>query len=551
MMTREKILPEDLIQKTNIRQHNLMIGAINEIDERQGTVEDMIVTNNSDVATVRGDLVALSRKHEGDIAVLAQDIAAVPDVMQPIIINTIDTNLTDVLVDDDMLRFSADRKAIFLQKNCRDGRVVDEQIPLSTRQNVGLATPEDLLAIDELTDRVTTLENSGITGELFYLDHDFSGVTDAVRTVHFNADIGKPPTVGDSVIDSQQKSWRYVITGPATFGWVTVPHLSIGGDLKAVKSSNADGKVYVESDNTCSVVGWNGVKNDISGNASAIGAHAGNMANPHGVTKVQIGLGAYPESPADIGISTATQTALDLMADKAYVDDKIIEIHYGPPIDCSVLLTLFKNDATLICTPAINAENCTSLSNVFDGCSKLSSVGGIHCPNATNMGNMFRGCTALKMPPALDTSMVTYMVCMFYDCSALKLIPALDTSKVTDMGSMFYGCSALKLIPALDTSMVMSMRFMFYNCSSLQMTPALDTSMVTSMGHMFYNCSSLTSVTFQCADVRPYGTNMFYNTPIASGNGRIYVPDSLVQAYKTASGWSTHASVIYGHSAKP
>ena len=71
------------------------------------------------------------------------------------------------------------------------------------------------------------------------------------------------------------------------------------------------------------------------------------------------------------------------------------------------------------------------------------------------------------------------------------------------------------------------------------------------MNNMFDSCSALTSVTFQCNDVRPYGSNMFNNTPIASGNGRIYVPDSLVQAYKTASGWSTHASVIYGHSAKP
>ena len=71
------------------------------------------------------------------------------------------------------------------------------------------------------------------------------------------------------------------------------------------------------------------------------------------------------------------------------------------------------------------------------------------------------------------------------------------------------------------------------------------------MTYMFDNCPALTSVTFQCNDVRLYGGGMFDRTPIATGNGRIYVPDSLVQAYKTASGWSTHASVIYGHSAKP
>ena len=525
MMTRQKILPEDMVQKTNLRQHNLMIDAINEVDARQGTVEDITAAATARVA-------ALSRKHDADIADLEEELAAIPSEVQSMIIDSFSTHLKNVLVDAGMLRFSADNKAIFLLKNRRDGAVVDEQIPISTRQNVGLATPEDLLAIDELTARVTTLENSGITGELFYLNHDFSGVTDAVRTVHFTADIGKPPTVGDSVIDSQQQSWRYVITGPATFGWVTVPHLSIGGDLQAVKSSNADGKVYVESDNTCSVVGWNGVKNEVLSNANAITVHAGNTTNPHGVTKAQIGLGAYPASPADIGISTATQTALALKADKTELDakadvDKIIEIVFGLPIDCSILLTMFKNDATLVCTPVINAKNCTSLYEVFKNCSKLTTVGGIHCPNVTNMGYMFSG------------------------CSVLKMIPSLDTSKVTAMDSMFNGCSSLKMIPLLDTSKVTNMRYMFSNCSSLTTIPLLDTSKVTNMVSMFEGCGALTSVTFQCVDVRAYGNRMFYGTPIASGNGRIYVPDNLVQAYKTASGWSTHASVIYGHSNKP
>ena len=90
---------------------------------------------------------------------------------------------------------------------------------------------------------------------------------------------------------------------------------------------------------------------------------------------------------------------------------------------------------------------------------------------------------------------------------------------------------------------------MFRTCSSLTTIPALDISSVTSMGNMFEACSVLTSVTFQCNDVRPYGAGMFNGTKIL--NGGIYVPDNVVQAYKTASGWSSYASVIYGHSAKP
>ena len=498
MMTREKIIPEDLIQKTNLQQHNFMIAAINEIDERQKDVEDSNAATTAAVATLKSDVVSLSEKHDDDIADLEQDIAAVPDVVRPIIIDSLDTHLKGVLIDDDMLRFSADKKAIFLQKNRRDGVTVDELIPISTRQNVGLAAPEDLQAIDGLTSRVTTLENSGITGELFYLNHNFSGITDAVRTVHFNADIGKPPVTGDSVIDNQQKSWRYVITGPATFGWVEVPHLSIGGDLKAVKSSDADGKVYVENDNTCSVVGWNSVKNDISGNTTAIAGHAGNTANPHGVTKVQVGLGAYPASPADIGISTATQTALNAKQDKLTFDsepvagsdnpvksggiydalDRLMNLLL-PPIDCAVLLTLYKGDTAVKQTPFINATGCATMKEMFSGCTNLRWV-----------------------------------------------MPIL-TPSVTDMEKMFQGCSSLTSVPEMDTGSV------------------------TIMFHMFYGCSSLTSVTFTGNVVPPYGSNMFRSTPIAAGNGTIYVPDGMVSVYKTASGWSAHASVIKGISEKP
>ena len=566
MMTRKKILPEDLIQKTNLQQHNFMIAAINEIDERQKDVEDINTATTAEVATLKSDVVGLSQKHDDDIADLAQDIAAVPDVVRPIIVDSLDTHLKDVLVDDDMLRFSADKKAIFLQKNRRDGVTVDEQIPLSTRQNVGLVAPEDLQAIDGLTSRVTTLENSGITGELFYLNRDFSGMTDAVRTVHFNADIGKPPVTGDSVIDSQQKSWRYVITGASSFGWVEVPHLSIGGDLKAVKSANTDGKVYVESDNTCSVVGWNSVKNDISGNTSAIASHAGNMTNPHAVTKAQVGLGSYPTSPADLGISSATLTALDTKADKSELDTKAdlsaltlkadkSELEWlinalVVPMSYDELIATYTDKTTVIRTDIIDAVECTSLYQVFSGCTKLRVVTVIHTSNVTNMEYMFNNCPSLTSIPEMDTSSVTTMKNMFNNCPSLTSIPEMDTSSVTTMKNMFNYCSSLTSVPEMDTSSVTNMENMFRNCSSLTSVPEMDTSSVTNMANLFYECSLLTSVTFVGDTVPPYGTNMFYNTPIASGNGSIFVPDNMVSAYKAASGWSAHASVIKGISEK-
>ena len=199
---------------------------------------------------------------------------------------------------------------------------------------------------------------------------------------------------------------------------------------------------------------------------------------------------------------TAVNDGLALKADIPYVDDRIAEMVFGPPIDCSDLLTMYKGDTTLTESPPINAKGCTSLKDVFKDCSNLKTVGYIHCPNATSMR------------------------------------------------SMFQGCSSLTTIPSLDTSSVTNMAYMFYHCSSLTTIPPIDTSSVTYVGYMFEGCSVLTSVTFECDDVRPYVATMFYSTPIASGNGYIFVPDNLVQAYRTAEGWLTHASVIYGHSDK-
>ncbi len=201
-------------------------------------------------------------------------------------------------------------------------------------------------------------------------------------------------------------------------------------------------------------------------------------------------------------------------------------VNLPPHVDCSQLLTMYKGDTTLIETPVINAENCTSLSEAFRDCINLERVGYIHCPNVTNMYRMF------------------------YYCKSLTEIPMLDTSSVTDMGNMFRGCSSLTTIPSLDTSSVTNMSYMFRGCLSLTTIPMLDTSNVTYMSYMFYLCRSLTSVTFVGDVVPPYGTDMFASTPINEGNGFIFVPDHLVQEYRTASGWSNHASVIFGHSEK-
>ena len=94
--TRDKILPEDLIQKTNLQQHNFMITAINDIDGRQADIEDITNVNVDDIADLKTDVVALSNEkldkadidadlHFGDISVTRDGTAVLMslDVFNP------------------------------------------------------------------------------------------------------------------------------------------------------------------------------------------------------------------------------------------------------------------------------------------------------------------------------------------------------------------------------------------------------------------------------------------------------------------------------------
>ena len=60
----------------------------------------------------------------------------------------------------------------------------------------------------------------------------------------------------------------------------------------------------------------------------------------------------------------------------------------------------------------------------------------------------------------------------------------------------------------------------------------------------FSGCSNLTAFIIRGGNVPTLNSNVFDNTPIASGSGYIYVPASMVSAYQAATNWSTYASQI-------
>ena len=80
----------------------------------------------------------------------------------------------------------------------------------------------------------------------------------------------------------------------------------------------------------------------------------------------------------------------------------------------------------------------------------------------------------------------------------------------------------------------------FDSCASL--TSIDIPSGVTSIGgYAFNNCRSLTSITVESTTPPALGSSAFDSTNYCP----IYVPIGSLEAYKTASGWSTYASRIY------
>lgn len=105
----------------------------------------------------------------------------------------------------------------------------------------------------------------------------------------------------------------------------------------------------------------------------------------------------------------------------------------------------------------------------------------------------------------------------------------------------FSNCAALTSVsfPAV-TSIGTSA---FHSCRQMTM---VDFPVVSSIaGSTFYGCIALEALILRKADgVCSLGNNAFTGTPIAEGNGYIYVPAAMVDSYKVATNWSTYAAKI-------
>lgn len=122
----------------------------------------------------------------------------------------------------------------------------------------------------------------------------------------------------------------------------------------------------------------------------------------------------------------------------------------------------------------------------------------------------------------------------------------LDTSNLTSMASTFFNCSKLEKLDLSNwnTTNVTSTKQMFYNCQSLT-TLILGENFVadniTDTSNMFQNCSELKTLVIKSKTPFPISGSAMTNCNLASDYyARIYLPDELVETYKTMDYWKIY-----------
>ena len=155
--------------------------------------------------------------------------------------------------------------------------------------------------------------------------------------------------------------------------------------------------------------------------------------------------------------------------------------------------------------------------------------------------NCFYSCnkmTISKLPEKL-TSIEKYG---FYNCTSIT-ISKLPEGLTSIQQSAFAKCNSIT-IKELPIGIKTIEPYCFQECSSIPSFKVLGD--VTSIGNYAFNkCSALQYIQFpNVTSVPTLGTSVFASTPIESRTGHIYVPNTLVDSFKSATNWSAYASQI-------
>ena len=127
----------------------------------------------------------------------------------------------------------------------------------------------------------------------------------------------------------------------------------------------------------------------------------------------------------------------------------------------------------------------------------------------------------------------------FTNCTNLTTI---DLPNVINIGNRAFS-NCLSLVNVNISKVRIINEYSFYYCKKIE---TLRFPIVYEIrGNAFDQCSQLNTLILTYSNVvKLTSTSALSNTSIASGNGYIYVPDALVNGYKTATNWTVYADQI-------
>lgn len=151
----------------------------------------------------------------------------------------------------------------------------------------------------------------------------------------------------------------------------------------------------------------------------------------------------------------------------------------------------------------------------------------------------------------IDVSFVSSFTSFLYrdaNLATLK-IPSGNPTQATSLSSFANGTALTKLnLSKWTLSKCTNLGYFAAYSTKLKYVAIGDddtTWTVTNTANAFYNCSSLEALIIRGTNVMTNSsTGTFTGSAIAKGTGYIYVPDALVDSYKTATNWSVYADQI-------
>ncbi len=200
-------------------------------------------------------------------------------------------------------------------------------------------------------------------------------------------------------------------------------------------------------------------------------------------------------------------------------------------------------------------NGCTNISLLeIDSNSQLQSIGNRVFSSCSNMEgelflpatlrtigvSAFSGCSNLSGTINIPEGVNTINTNAFRNCSSITGVVYISSSVTNIAGDAFNGCTGLSGIQIAEGSQLTTIgNRAFYNCTQMSGELIIPNT-VNSIGlSAFYNCSNLTQITCNALTPPTLGTGVFNNT-----NCNIYVPNESVEAYKSATNWSTYATRI-------